>query len=224
MPITDWPAAERPREKLLERGPQALSDAELLAIFLRTGLPGKTAVDLARELLADLGGLRPLLQADRRTFCARPGLGASKYAQLQAVLEMARRHLGETLRRGEALTDPDATRRYLTAQLRDRSYEVFAALFLDNRHRVIAFEELFRGTINGTSVHPREVLRRCLELNAAALIVAHNHPSGVAEPSVADRALTERLRDTLAQIDVRLLDHIVIGDGGAVSLAERGLL
>ncbi len=224
MPITDWPAAERPREKLLERGPQALSDAELLAIFLRTGLPGKTAVDLARELLADLGGLRPLLQADRRTFCARPGLGASKYAQLQAVLEMSRRHLGETLARGEALTDPDATRRYLTAQLRDRPHEVFAALFLDNRHRIIAFEELFRGTINGASVHPREVLRRCLELNAAALIVAHNHPSGVAEPSTADRALTERLRDTLAQIDVRLLDHIVIGDGEAISLAERGLL
>lgn len=224
MAITDWPAAERPREKLLERGPQALSDAELLAIFLRTGLPGKTAVDLARELLADLGGLRPLLEADRRTFCARPGLGASKYAQLQAVLEMARRHMAESLQRGEALTDPGATRRYLAARLRDHPYEVFAALFLDNRHRIIAFEELFRGTINGASVHPREVLRRCLNLNAAALIVAHNHPSGIAEPSAADQTLTTRLSDTLAQIDVRLLDHIIVGDGCTVSLAERGLI
>ena len=224
MAITDWPAAERPREKLLERGPQALSDAELLAIFLRTGLPGKTAVDLARELLADFGGLRPLLEADRRKFCARPGLGASKYAQLQAVLEMASRHMGEALQRGELLTDPNATRCYLAARLRDRPYEVFAALFLDNRHRIIAFEELFRGTINGASVHPREVLRRCLSLNAAALIIAHNHPSGVAEPSAADRSLTDRLRDTLAQIDVRLLDHIIIGDGATVSLAERGLI
>ena len=224
MAITDWPAAERPREKLLERGPQALSDAELLAIFLRTGLPGKTAVDLARELLADFGGLRPLLEADRRKFCARPGLGASKYAQLQAVLEMGSRHMGEALQRGELLTDPNATRRYLAARLRDRPYEVFAALFLDNRHRIIAFEELFRGTINGASVHPREVLRRCLSLNAAALIIAHNHPSGVAEPSAADRSLTDRLRETLAQIDVRLLDHIIIGDGATVSLAERGLI
>jgi len=224
MAITDWPAAERPREKLLQRGPQALSDAELLAIFLRTGLPGKTAVDLARELLHEFGGLRPLLEADQQSFCARPGLGTGKYAQLQAVLEMAHRHMGESLLRGDALTDPGATRSYLAARLRDHPYEVFAALFLDNRHRVIAFEELFRGTINGASVHPREVVRRCLTLNAAALIVAHNHPSGVAEPSAADRTLTDRLRETLAQIDVRLLDHVIVGDGSTVSLAEQGLI
>lgn len=224
MAITDWPAEERPREKLLQRGPQALSDAELLAIFLRTGLPGKTAVDLARELLSEFGGLRPLLAADRRRFCACPGLGASKFAQLQAVLEMGRRHLGETLRRSDLLTDVGMTRRFLTARLRGYPYEVFAAVFLDNRHRVIEFEELFRGTINGASVHPREVVRRCIEHNAAAVLFAHNHPSGVAEPSAADRRLTQQLRDALAHIDVRVLDHFVIGDGEAVSLAERGLL
>ncbi|GAB4345783.1 MAG: DNA repair protein RadC [Gammaproteobacteria bacterium] len=224
MPITDWPANERPREKLLQRGPEALSDAELLAIFLRTGLPGKTAVDLARELLNDFGGLRPLLEADRRSFCARPGLGDSKYAQLQAVLEMGRRHLGEALRRGDLLTDPSKTRDYLTARLRGYPFEVFAALFLDNRHRIIAFEELFRGTVNGASVHPREVLRRCLHHNAAAIIFAHNHPSGVAEPSLADRKLTEQLQQALAPVDVRVLDHIIVGDGPATSFAELGLI
>lgn len=224
MPITDWPADERPREKLLQRGPDALSDAELLAIFLRTGLPGKTAVDLARELLNDFGGLRPLLEADRRRFCARPGLGDSKYAQLQAVLEMGRRHLSETLQRGEALSDPAMTRQYLTARLRGYPFEVFAALFLDNRHRIIDYEELFRGTVNGASVHPREVLRRCLHHNAAAVIFAHNHPSGIAEPSRADRNLTEQLRDALSPIDVRVLDHIIIGDGASASLAELGWL
>ena len=224
MPITDWPADERPREKLLQRGPQALSDAELLAIFLRTGVPGTTAVDLARELLNDFGGLRPLLAADRKIFCSRPGLGASKYAQLQAVLEMGRRHLGETLRRCDLLTDIEKTRQFLTAQLRGYPFEVFAAAFLDNRHRVIEFEELFRGTINGASVHPREVIRRCIAHNAAAVIFAHNHPSGVAEPSDADQRLTRQLCDALAPLDVRVLDHFIIGDGAAVSLAERGLM
>jgi len=224
MAITDWPAAERPREKLLGRGAAALSDAELLAIFLRTGVAGKTAVDLARELLSEFGGLRPLLEAGAERFCRAHGLGAAKYAQLQAVLEMGRRHLHETLARGDALTSPDDTRRYLTARLRGHANEVFACLFLDNRHRVISFEELFHGTINGASVHPRQVVRRALGHNAAALILAHNHPSGVAEPSQADLHLTRRLSEALALIDVRVLDHIVVGDGETVSLAERGLL
>ncbi|MDD3516816.1 MAG: DNA repair protein RadC [Chromatiales bacterium] len=223
MPITDWPADERPRERLLSRGAATLSDAELLAIFLRTGIAGKTAVDLARELLERFGGLRPLLQADLDRFCEAKGLGTAKYAQLQAVLEMGRRHLDETLKRGDALTSPDDTRRYLAARLRDHPHEVFAILFLDNRHRVIAFEELFQGTIDGASVHPREVVRRVLAHNAAAVILAHNHPSGVAEPSAADARITQRLKDALALIDVRVLDHLIVGDE-SVSLAERGLL
>ncbi len=224
MAIPDWPAAERPREKLLQQGPGVLSDAELLAIFLRTGLPGRTAVDLAREILGHFGGLRGLLGAGRREFCSRPGLGEAKYAQLQAVLELARRHLDATLRRGDALTDPATTRRYLASRLRDHPHEVFACLFLDNRHRVIAFEELFRGTIDGASVHPREVVRRALHHNAAALILAHNHPSGVAEPSEADRRITRRLQEALALVDVRVLDHVVVGDGETVAFAERGWL
>ena len=222
--IRDWPAGERPREKLLGRGPAALSDAELLAIFLRTGVTGKTAVDLARDLLSEFGGLRPLLEADRQGFCKHHGLGDATYAQLQAVLEMARRHLQEQLHRGDTLENPDTTREFLASRLRHLPYEVFACLFLDNRHRVIKFEELFRGTIDGASVHPREVVRRALHHNAAAVILAHNHPSGVAEPSRADVALTRRLVDSLALVDVRVLDHVVIGDGSGVSFAERGLI
>ena len=224
MAINDWPAAERPREKLLQRGPQALSDAELLAILLRTGARGKTAVDVARSLLSEFEGLRGLFAAEQARLCAAPGLGPAKYAELQAVLEMARRHLGETLQRAAPRTDPAGTRRYLIAQLRDRSHEVFCCLYLDNRHRVIAFEELFQGTLDGASVHPREVLRKVLAHNAAAVIFAHNHPSGVAEPSDADRRLTQRLKDALALVDVRVLDHFVVGDGEAASFAERGLL
>lgn len=224
MSIKDWPASERPREKLMAQGASALSDAELLAIFLRTGITGRSAVDLSRDLLNEFDGLRPLLEANEADFCSHKGLGPAKYVQLQAVLEMARRHLAANLARGDALCSPDDTRNYLTAQLRHYPYEVFACLFLDNRNRVIAFEELFRGTINGSSVHPREVIRRALEHNAAALILAHNHPSGVAEPSRADRQLTERLKETLGQVDVRVLDHIVVGDGEQVSFAERGWL
>ncbi|WP_019594796.1 DNA repair protein RadC [Thioalkalivibrio sp. ALM2T] len=223
MAITDWPAAERPREKLIERGAAALSDAELLAIFLRTGVAGKSAVDLARDLLSRFGGLRPLLQADQAGFCAAPGLGAAKYAQLQAVLEMGRRHLAADLDRGDALTSPATTRQFLASRLRDYPFEVFGVLFLDNRHRVIAFEELFRGTIDGASVHPREVVRRALHHNAAAVILAHNHPSGVAEPSRSDVAITRRLADALGLVDIRVLDHVIIADE-AVSLAERGEL
>lgn len=224
MPITDWPAAERPREKLLQRGAQALSDAELLAIFLRTGVTGKTAVDLARELLEQFGGLRPLLEAESKTFCAAHGLGQAKYAQLQAVLEMARRHLQETLERGDALTSPDLTRRYLRLQLQHEVREVFAALYLDSQNRVLAFERLALGTIDSAAVYPREVLRRCLHHGAAAVIFAHNHPSGVAEPSQADRRITDQLRDALALVDIRVLDHIVVGVGGCTSFAERGWL
>ncbi len=224
MAISDWPETERPREKLLALGPQALSDAELLAIFLRTGVAGCSAVELARQLVHEYGGLRKLLQADRNSFCANRGLGQAKYAQLQAVLELARRHLAESLTRGQPLTNPTDTQHYLTARLGDYPYEVFACLFLDTRHRLICYEELFRGTIDGASVHPREVVRRTLQHNAAAVILAHNHPSGIAEPSDADRRITQRLKDALALIDVRVLDHIVVGDQVATSLAERGYL
>jgi DNA repair protein RadC len=222
--IRTWPVDERPRERLLTRGAAVLSDAELVAIFLRTGLPGKSAVDLARELLARFGGLRGLLSADAAALCACPGLGPAKYAQLQAALEMARRHLGEQITRGDALSDPAATRRFLQARLRDRAHEIFACLYLDNQHRVLGFEELFRGTLDGASVYPREVVKAALKHNAAALIFAHNHPSGVAEPSAADRSLTQRLRAALALVDIRVLDHLVVGDGEITSLAERGWL
>lgn len=224
MAIRDWPAEERPREKLLARGAQALSDAELLAIFLRTGVAGKTAVDLARELLAEHGGLAPLLAAGRRRFCRSPGLGDAKYAQLQAVLEMARRHLQEPLQREHSLDSSVATRRYLLAQLKSEVREVFAVLYLDNQHRLLRYEPLFYGTIDAAAVYPREVVRRALELGAAALILAHNHPSGVAEPSEADRAITERIRRALQLMDIRLLDHCVVGASEVVSMAEKGLL
>jgi len=222
MAIKNWPQAERPREKLLARGAAVLSDAELLAIFLRSGVQGKTALDIAREMLADLGGLRPLLDARPERLCRAPGVGPAKYAELQACLEIGRRYLEARLRHGDALSNPADTRRFLAARLRPYPYEVFACLFLDNRHRVICFEELFRGTIDGASVHPREVVRRAIEHNAAAIIVAHNHPSGVAEPSGADRALTRRLKEAVALVDVRLLDHFVVGDGEVISFSERG--
>ena len=222
--IRDWPVGERPREKLLARGPAALSDAELLAIFLRTGVNGKTAVDLARELLQAWGGLRPLLEAEQKRFCAMRGLGLAKYAQLQAVLEMGRRHLQEQLQREATLDNPEVTRNYLISRLRHHQHEVFACLFLDNRHRIITFEELFHGTIDGASVHPREVIKRALQHNAAAVILAHNHPSGIAEPSRADVQITRRLVEALALVDIRVLDHLIIGDGEGVSLAERGQL
>ncbi len=224
MAIKDWPAEERPREKLLQRGSAALTDAELLAIFLRTGTPGKSAVDLARELLTDFGSLQALLDADLSRFCQANGLGSAKYAQLQAVLEMARRHFKEILQRGNALTSPDITRAYLSAHLRGYSYEVFACLFLDNQHRVIKLDELFRGTIDSASVYPREVAKQALHHNAAAVIFAHNHPSGISEPSQADRQITEKLKQALALFDIRVLDHFIIGDGQPYSFAEHGLL
>ena len=224
MAISQWPLAERPREKLLNKGAEALSDAELLAIFLRTGGKGFTAVDLARQLLASYGGLKPLLQASQTDFCAHNGLGNAKFAQLQAVLEMAKRHLFEQLSRGDVLSSPSQTRQYLAAQLGSYPHEVFACLFLDNRNRIIAFEKMFYGTIDGASVYPREVVRMALKKNAAAIIFAHNHPSGVTEPSQADIALTSRLKEALSLIDVRVLDHFIVGDGQPLSLSERGLM
>jgi len=223
IPIKHWPADERPREKLLARGAEALSDAELLAIFLRTGIKGKTAVDMARELLQNFGSLRALFEASEEHFCEANGLGQAKYVQLQGVLEMSRRYLRERMERGDVLSDPDAVRFFLTSRLRDGCAEVFACVFLDNRHRVIRYEELFHGTIDAASVYPREVVRQALRHNAAAVIFAHNHPSGIAEPSQADERITRRLTDALALIDVRVLDHFIIGDQ-VVSFAERGLL
>lgn len=224
MTISDWPATEQPREKLLGNGPTALSDAELLAIFIRTGTPGHTAIDLARDLLSRFDGLRSVLEADLDSFCQSKGLGMAKFVQLQAALELGKRYLESTLKREHVLSRPKDTRDYLKARLRAYPHEVFACLFLDNRHRVICFEELFTGTIDGASVHPREVVKRALYHNAAAVILAHNHPSGVAEPSRADQSITQRLKAALSLVDIRILDHFVIGDGETVSFAERGLL
>ncbi|MEA3639081.1 MAG: DNA repair protein RadC [Lamprobacter sp.] len=222
--ITDMPEDDRPREKLLKRGAQSLTDAELLAIFLRTGITGKSAIDLARDLIKTFGGLAGLLAASQRDFCEAKGLGDAKYAQLQAVMEINRRYLREELTGRDVLTSPDATRDYLKLRLRGLSHEVFACLFLDNRHRVIEYQELFRGTIDGASVHPREVVKEAIRWNAAAVIFAHNHPSGVAEPSQADLRITKRLQDALELIDVRVLDHIIVGEQDGTSFAERGLI
>jgi DNA repair protein RadC len=224
MAITDWPEGERPREKLLQRGASSLSDAELLAIFLRTGVVGKSAVDLARELLLRFGTLTQLFAAGEKEFCAIHGMGQAKYVQLQAVLEMARRALHEEMESGDALNSPRAVRDYLQLLLRARLQEVFMAIFLDAQHRVIASEELFQGTLTQTSVYPREVVKRAMHHNAAAVIFAHNHPSGVAEPSQSDRQLTDALKQALALVDVRVLDHFIVAGTGGLSFAERGLV
>jgi len=224
MSLKCWPVQERPREKLLNLGAHALSDAELLAIFLRTGIPGKNAVELARELLQNFQGLRPLLEADLKTFCSHHGLGPAKFVQLQAILEMSKRHMMARLESGEAMTSPELAQQYLISQLRHLGHEVFACLFMNNQNQVLAFEPLFRGTIDAANVYPREVVKRALEHNAAAVIFAHNHPSGIAEPSRSDELITDKLKQALALIDVRVLDHFVIGNGETVSLAERGLL
>ncbi|MGH1462791.1 MAG: RadC family protein [Neptuniibacter sp.] len=224
MSIAEWPVSERPREKLIHQGASALSDAELLAIFLRTGVRGKSAVDLSRELLLRFGTLRALMESPQEQFCAAYGLGLAKYVQLQAVLEMSRRYLKSGLEKGNALENPQQVRDYLTSHMRHQSREVFACLFLDNKHRVICFEKLFWGTINASVVYPREVVAKAIEHNAAAVIFAHNHPSGVAEPSLADREITKKLQYLLESIEVRVLDHMVVGDGDIASFAERGLL
>ncbi|MBY5926517.1 MULTISPECIES: RadC family protein [unclassified Halomonas] len=222
MSIRDWPEGERPREKLLTMGPGALSDAELLAILLRVGVAGRSAVDLARDVLVAFGGLRALLEARQQEVCAQRGLGVATFVQLQAAQEMSRRHLASHLERGQPLDSPSRVRAFLAAQLRHLDHEVFAALFLDSQHRVIRFEVLFHGTLDSASVYPREVAKRALALGAGALILCHNHPSGVAEPSEADRRITERLREALGLFDIRVLDHFVVGDAEVVSFAERG--
>lgn len=224
MAITDWPIDERPREKLMQKGAAALSDAELLAIFLRVGLPGKSAVDLARELVSHFGSLQRMFSAQPKELCQIKGIGEAKYVQLQAVLEMARRALEEEMRLDDVMSSPTAVRRYLQSWLRNRSYEVFVGIFLDTRNQVIAAEELFRGTLNQTSVYPREVVRRALQLNAAALIVAHNHPSGSAQASASDEALTRQLKAALGLLDITLLDHLIVAGNKVVSMAELGLV
>lgn len=224
MSIRDWPNSERPREKLLARGAGALSEAELLAILLLTGIPGHSAVDVARNLLVEFHSLRGLFSADPERARVTPGLGPARFARLQAALELARRHYQERMQSGCVLANPKATRDFLQIRLRDLTHEVFCCVYLDNRNRVIGFEELFRGTLDGASVHPREVVKHALARNAAAVILAHNHPSGVAEPSQADEIITHRLKEALGLVDIRVLDHIVVGDGSCESFAERGLL
>lgn len=224
MHIRDWPRAERPREKLLKQGAITLSDAELLALFLGSGLRGQDAVMTARMLLAQHGPLRSLLELTPKELSRLKGIGPARACKLSAALELCNRFMAAGLERGDAFADPSVAGRYFGQRLRSRVSEVFAALFLDTRHRALAFEELFTGTIDGTEVHPREVVRRALAHNAAAVIVGHNHPSGNPEPSAADRAVTSSLKHALGLVDVRLLDHFVIADGPPVSLAARGWL
>jgi DNA repair protein RadC len=221
MHIRDWPAAERPRERLLALGAGSLSEAELLAIWLRHGTSRMNAIDLARSLLGRFGSLRGLLSAGREALCRESGVGPARWAELQAALEL--HHLAR-LQAGPALASPRAARDYLVARLRDLEHEVFVCLFLDSRHRLTSCEEMFRGTVDGASVHPREVVKQALARNATAVILAHNHPSGIAEPSQADEIITTRLRDALALVEIRLLDHLIIGDGCCISLAEKGLV
>lgn len=224
MSITRWPATHRPRERLITHGPEQLGDAEVLAVLLRTGLPGLDAVGLSRRLLAEFGGLRALLSAGVESFRGRPGLGPVRWATLQAAQELVRRSTLEELRERDTLASPEQVRAFLTLWLRDRPAESFIGLFVDTQNRVIAALELFRGTLSQTAVYPREVARQALRLNAAAVILAHNHPSGVAEPSAADRLLTEALKSALAQIDVAVLDHVIVAGNRSLSFAERGWL
>lgn len=223
MTMADWPVTERPREKLLQHGAGALSDAELLALLLQTGMAGKTAVDLGRELLARFDGIGGVFGADRRELNTLPGLGPCKVALLEAARELGVRNLETRMRGRDVLTSSAATRDYLRLRYRHCQREIFSCLFLNNQHHVVKMEELFTGTIDGAAVYPREVVKRCLYHNAAAVIFAHNHPSGVAEPSQADIAITGKLRSALSTIEVRVLDHLVIGSETVVSMAERNL-
>ena len=224
MPIREWPSTERPREKLLERGPAALSDAELLAAIIGCGTKGRSAVDVGRAILQEFGSIRQFLIGERKKCLQLLGIGPARWVIMQAALELARRHQLDRLREGPALAAPDTARAFLQSKLRDLPYEVFCCLHLDTRHRLLAFEELFRGTIDGASVHAREVARQVMRHNSAAVIFAHNHPSGVPEPSRADEHVTRMLCQALGLLEVRVLDHIVVGDRSCVSFAERGLL
>ncbi|MGB2831721.1 MAG: DNA repair protein RadC [Methylotenera sp.] len=224
MAITDWPAAERPREKLIEFGAEALSDAELLAIFLRVGVVGKSAVDLARDLLTQFGSLNGIFAATEHELSQVHGIGASKYVQLQAIFEMSRRALSEQLQQRDVFTSPQQVRDFLVLKLASLAREVFLVLFLDTQNRLLASEELFSGTLSQTSVYPREVLKRALHHNAASVIFAHNHPSGVAQQSSADELLTKQLKEALLLVDVRVLDHFIVAGNQTLSFKERGLL
>ena len=224
MHIRDWPLHERPREKLLARGAAFLSDAELLAIFLGSGQRGQSAVDTGRHLLHEKNGLRGLLDLSAKELAKLKGLGPARACALIAALELGTRHLALRLERGEALTDPRKAGDYFARRLRSLPHEVFACMFLDNQHQLLAYEELFTGSLDGAEVHPREVLKHCLKHNAAAVIFGHNHPSGNPQPSAADRAVTARLKQALALLDIRCLDHFIIGDGPPTSMAELGLL
>ena len=224
MSQREWPAGEGPREKLLLRGAQALSDVELLAVVLRTGRPGASALDVARDLLRRAGSLAGVMGLDRGDLEAEPGLGPGKVAQLQAARELARRSAEQGLRGGDVMSSPERTRLFLQYHLGGREREVFCCLFLDTQHRLLCCEDLFLGTLDGAAVYPREVAVRALRYRAAAVIFAHNHPSGVAEPSAADRRITERLSAALGLLDIRVLDHIIVGRGGTFSFAEQGLV
>lgn len=224
MTIKEWPADQRPRERLIKQGAQALSDAELLAVFLRIGVPGKSAVDLGRDMLAHFGSINALFGASLPEFCVLGGLGPAKFSQLQAVRELARRALEEELQAGVALNSPEVVRRYLQLFLGSKRHEVFVVLFLDVKNRLIATEEMFQGTLTMASVYPREVVKAALRHNCAHLILAHNHPSGVAEPSAADHSLTTTLQQALRLIDVKILDHFIVAGSAVYSFAEEGKL
>ena len=224
MSMAGWPQGERPKEKLFNKGVASLSDAELLAVILQTGTRGRTSLDIARDMLSRYGGLIGLLAADRASLTANPGIGGAKAARFVAMKELSQRHMLDGIKSKDILTSSQATRDYLRAKFRNCQSEIFSCLFLNNQHHVVKLEELFRGTIDGAAVYPREVVKRCLHHNAAAVILAHNHPSEIAEPSQADIAITNKLRIALETIDVRVLDHLVIGNSLVVSFAERGLL
>lgn len=224
MVLKDWPLQEQPREKLLQQGASSLSDAELLAIFLRTGVKGCNVVELSRQLLKGFGSLAALFAADHDTFCEHHGLGTAKYVQLQACLEMSKRFLAEQIQQGNALTSSQATKQYLQAELRGESREVFAVLFLNNQHQVLHFERLFHGTIDAAAVYPRIIVEQVLKHHAAAVILTHNHPSGVCEASIADTQITKRIIQALALIDVRVLDHLIVAGHQCYSFAEHGQL
>ena len=224
MMLKDWLKNERPREKLLDKGPSSLSDAELLAIFLRTGVKGCHVVDLAQQLLKNFGSIAAIYRATEHEFCQHHGLGMAKYVQLQACLEMSKRYLGEQLQKSSALTSSQITRDYLTSELRGESREIFAVMFLDNQHKILKFERLFFGTINAAAVYPRVVVEQALKQHASAVILAHNHPSGVAEASIADKQITTRLEQALNLIDIKVLDHIIVAGNTCYSFAEHGEL
>lgn len=224
MPITDWPREDRPREKLLSKGGRALTDAELIAIFLKTGTRGKTALDIAKELLVEYGDLKKLLRAPPQLLMQKQGMGHAKYATLRAAIELGRRYLEENIAAGEVLNNSRATQKFLADRLRDYANEVFACLFMDNHFRLIHFEELFHGTINEANIYPREIVRRGIAHNAAKIILAHNHPSGHSIPSAADREVTQLIKQALALVDIEIVDHIIIGKPDNFSFAEAGLI